>query len=322
MLAAILAFAGGISAATAVSEQQAGRPAWCRDTGPLYAEEMPARATPHECNLVGRRIEDHGAGILVPRPGFGVFAEALNTDGSEILFVGTEADGTVVTNDSGSEVAQGEAEQSVSQTSSPSSTAPCSDSSYGHTNFRENNNFTWYFRGTTTPSGLTTSTVAQDLVNGYNNQTTQRNDCGMADEVHAAQTYGGGLDRATGINFQGTCPAPDGYYMVDFGNLPTGRVAQACWYGTQTAQGWYETSDSDIKFSSGVAWYIGNTTLSCVDKFSIESVMSHEAGHAFGMGHVSESTSAHLTMSERTTTCDTSARTLGSGDILGMRALY
>lgn len=54
--------------------------------------------------------------------------------------------------------------------------------------------------------------------------------------------------------------------------------------------------------------------------YSIRAVMTHEAGHIFGLSHVAEAGHAHLTMSEAVPNCDESQSTLGLGDILGLRA--
>ncbi|MGW1764472.1 matrixin family metalloprotease [Streptomyces sp. NPDC002073] len=53
----------------------------------------------------------------------------------------------------------------------------------------------------------------------------------------------------------------------------------------------------------------------------IRSVGTHEAGHVFGMGHVGSGHN-NLTMYTNSYTCSTRARTLGKGDILGLRSIY
>ena len=49
---------------------------------------------------------------------------------------------------------------------------------------------------------------------------------------------------------------------------------------------------------------------------------THEWGHTFGLDHVSEDTHPTMTMSTNSSYCDTSARTLGRGDALGMYSIY
>ncbi|WP_307050327.1 matrixin family metalloprotease [Streptomyces achromogenes] len=53
----------------------------------------------------------------------------------------------------------------------------------------------------------------------------------------------------------------------------------------------------------------------------MRSVATHEAGHVFGLAH-SGAGHENLTMFASSFACSTSARTLGKGDVLGLRTLY
>lgn len=64
-------------------------------------------------------------------------------------------------------------------------------------------------------------------------------------------------------------------------------------------------------------------TGSCRGRYDVESSMTHERGHTFGLGEASESRHGKLTMSsESNGTCQTSERSLGKGDAYGLNRKY
>jgi hypothetical protein len=55
----------------------------------------------------------------------------------------------------------------------------------------------------------------------------------------------------------------------------------------------------------------------------VQGVTTHERGHTFGPGHVSEQSYPNQTMSERINgTCQGSERSLGRGDAVGLNRKY
>ncbi len=70
-----------------------------------------------------------------------------------------------------------------------------------------------------------------------------------------------------------------------------------------------------------MTWF-SNKPKSCTGAVDLESVMTHEWGHAFGLGDLEEEKHGNLTMSRGIPKCSTSVRTLGYGDWLGMYSLY
>lgn len=300
----------------------------------MRAEEMPDRVPPSQCDLQGRIIEDHGVAIRVPLPDRGAMAEAVLTDGwTELFTVLTEADGTVALHQVGSERAAGRQRMTEDRPQLlPTTTyqaaqilAPCSDDAHGHNNFRENTQFTWRFTSPTAPPLLGPVTTESELRAGMNAVVLAHNDCGRPDTIGARHTYGGTTGTGSGIDPTGLCDShrSDGAYVVDFGDLPEQRLGQACSLGTKTTAGWYEITESDIRFNSAEPWYAGSSTPStCFEQYSVRGVMTHEAGHIFGMGHVPEATNPHLTMSEQMRPCTLENYTLGRGDRTGLERLY
>jgi hypothetical protein len=80
-------------------------------------------------------------------------------------------------------------------------------------------------------------------------------------------------------------------------------------------------ADTKISNASNVTWF-SNKPKSCTGAVDLESVMTHEWGHAFGLGDLEEEKHGNLTMSRGIPKCSTSVRTLGYGDWLGMYSLY
>lgn len=106
--------------------------------------------------------------------------------------------------------------------------------------------------------------------------------------------------------------------MVGFGRLPLGTLAVTCtWFDTGTRS----AVESDVRFNRKHRWY-ATRPAGCSGRFGIQAVMTHERGHTFGLGHVSEQSHGRLTMSTRIRACEEGPKTLGRGDVRGLRAKY
>ncbi len=76
--------------------------------------------------------------------------------------------------------------------------------------------------------------------------------------------------------------------------------------------------ESDARYNPIWAW-----TTSGSGGFDFQNVATHEVGHTFGLGHPSTTNAnACLTMYAYVSPGATNARTLGDGDILGIKAIY
>lgn len=302
---------------------------------------MPSPASPQSCKLDDREIQDHGANAAVPRRGgHQTWAEIHTPSGYEELVVYRRSDGAVETARVGSEggtTAASALEDDGIVKSVVTAPSACTDDAYSLWReyngelVIESNTIQWYFRDSTAPSYLNRGDLASELARGYENIETSRNDCLLLDEVSASQQYSGYRDVPSRISADQRCTENDGIYMVDFGVIQEVNgilpLALACRYSVHVGQRW-EVVDGDIKFNKEYyAWFLGEPEIAgCKDGannwYSVESVMTHEAGHIFGLGHVSEADHPHLTMSELIGACDESAKTLGKGDVFGLRVLY
>ena len=120
----------------------------------------------------------------------------------------------------------------------------------------------------------------------------------------------------------GVCKANDHKSVVSFGDLPSNRTGNTCvWSWIQDGPDKINSSDDWLnKFDH--AW-TARVTGSCRGRHDVESTMTHERGHTFGLGDVFESSRANLTISSASNgSCQISERTLGKGDAIGLNRKY
>jgi hypothetical protein len=128
-----------------------------------------------------------------------------------------------------------------------------------------------------TPNYLSQGNTRTALQDAIFNITGSKNDCDLADQVSATQSYEGDVTRSTQFNADGSCAASDGLNTVAFGNLPNTWIAAACiWLdgsGNPTA--------SDVKFNSS-DFEFDNFVTGCVGSdYIVEAVGTHEFGPHF-----------------------------------------
>jgi hypothetical protein len=197
------------------------------------------------------------------------------------------------------------------------SPAPCDDRAYTLLGGKWKDSLGWLYQSSTTPSGLGASAVLTVLKRSFDNITGARNDCGMADTVSATSTYLGTTGLAPSVTRRGYCAAKDGHNVVGFASLPPGVLAVTC---ARARNG--RMTEIDIRVNSNVNWALSVSTCTFFDQL-LEPTMTHEIGHAYGLGHVSESRHGRLTMSTISDgPCSNAESTLGRGDVRGLRHLY
>ena len=261
----------------------------------------------------GDRLVNGAVAVVAPSPGSGVWGEAILDDGRmAVLGAETAPDGSVTVSSWGSP-------DQIGLLVLPTSPPDCQDDARSTLPFKWTTTFKWFFNARSTPAGLGTSSVEGALRNATKNITSSSNGCSLADRVSAKAEYQGRRRTGVQIKTDGTCRGSgDGRSFTGFGELPPGVLGVACiWFrGDGTA------TESDTRLSKSQSW-AAKVSGSCVERWSIEAVTTHERGHTFGLGHVDEVTHGNLTMSTQINgPCQKSEARLGRGDILGLRALY
>lgn len=146
--------------------------------------------------------------------------------------------------------------------------------------------------------------------------------CGVPDGVPAVLRYVGMTRESVNMGTDGGCKANDLKSVVGFGDLPSYRTGNTCvWSWIQ--DGPDRINSSDVRLNKFDYAWTARVTRSCRGRHDVESTMTHERGHTFGLGDVSESSHANLTISPASNgSCQISERTLGKGDAIGLNRKY
>lgn len=192
----------------------------------------------------------------------------------------------------------------------------CSDPAYSLEGFAWKKPFQWYFNRDSVPAQFDADAVLAVIQRGFDNITMERNDCGRPDTIGASAIY---LGEA---HLQPCTDRGDDTNVVAFGppapDLSVDTIAYTCPY-TFSSTG--DVAEADIVISNEEDWAL--SVDDCFDTELLEPTITHEVGHAFGLGHVSERHHADLTMSPQSNgPCDNEESTLGLGDMLGLEQLY
>jgi hypothetical protein len=140
--------------------------------------------------------------------------------------------------------------------------------------------------------------------------------CGATKPNGAAHSYKGTTTTSSNMS-GGTCLSSDLTNVVDSGAVASSTtLAQACTWRT-TGQ----IISADIRISTAKTWYTSSSVTGCSgSKYDLQGVVTHEVGHLYGLNHVALAT--QQVMKPSSSTCETSQRTLGNGDLAGMKYLY
>ena len=186
----------------------------------------------------------------------------------------------------------------------------CDSFAYSISNERWLSTASWYYRAPSFGGQVRVAAAFSAMADGIG-------DCGTNTPNSAAHSYAGSTTSSSQVN-DSICGPSDLKNVVDGGDLSGTTLAATCTWRT-TGQ----IVNADIRIdTSSRSWYTGSSTTGCSGSstYDLQGVMTHEAGHFFGLNHVAQSTNQVMVPSSFA--CQTSHRRLGNGDLAGMKARY
>lgn len=324
-----LALVAGVFPASGVAMgAAAATPPFCTGTNPIMATSISSPLKLSNCPIQGRELvmplgNSHtGAGVRVPPPGHGTANVATTTTG-EYELSAVNSGGYLTVRQTGPASQAKAMKPAVAAASDPA----CSESAYnleGPFWYSANASPTllWYYNeSTVSRAGLSGSTTLGDIRAGNSNITLGINNCGYAEGTfYIHGSYQGTTSRYANIDSNGNCTSnfPDGQNTVSWGPFTgsaysANTLAETCY----TWSGSYMT-EADIYIGSNMG-IVDSYPSPCSNKYDLQSVVTHEWGHAFGLAH--ETSGPDEVMYEIKYACQY-RRHLGEGDYIGMNSLY
>jgi hypothetical protein len=310
----------------------------------LLAQALPSSFSDAGCSWQGVVISSGGgAAAEVPPAGLAVTASATYPDGADDLSVGHLLDGTITVRDE-----EPAPDPVIPGEIAPTAPGECVDDVYARKDYKmPATGFRYSYTPTSEPAAVAAS--AATVVQAGATTISQAQDaCGRATPAGIpGYTYVGTNTRAPNVIFDSAgihCRGGmyggvnDSVSIVGWLNwaTPTTNLPLAftcAWstlppVGTQSASNPGIVTEVDITLNAHYAWFTGAVPAGCSNtarKYDLHSVMAHEWGHGWGLGHPQpETPGAHdnLTMNYQTFYCNTSHRSLGYGDVKGLDARY
>jgi hypothetical protein len=313
-----------IGGGTAVSAPEVGCPEPIQTPSGdevLDRDDLPPATDVIACDLVGVSVDFGEVELEVPEPGYLVEVDSFDESGFGDAILAVDVSGAV--NFDPADVPE-----------SPSAPAACDDTAYNRLAsgpLYENGETVYADRASIPSVELNRDDTMVALEDALRAWPQQFNDCGMSDQVARTINWGGNAAYTNSVIPAGCQSAGSNTTsimgFVDYLPVP-GRT---CRYAIQVAGGVYYTLGADIAFvrllpgtSSVGDWTLTGGSASCSNEMDLPSVATHESGHLFGLDHVSKVDHPHLTMRGgglSSILCKTKLRTLGKGDVFGMRQL-
>jgi hypothetical protein len=306
--------------ATGATTKSAALRALCHSAGPVPVTAIPAKVDLATCPLQGRKLflplrnGRSVVGLYVPRPGYTETATMLTTKGSYMLSV-TNSHGRLVIKTS---------RPGAPSPAIPATDLACGQSNYGFLGARWFKTLVWYYNeSTASRAGLSGSLSLSDIRAANTNMTMGINNCGFSEVgFRAYGQYAGTTSKFANIDSNGNCTSnfPDGQNTVSWGPLNNQGVAFDCVIAQNGAAA--GLTEADFYLGSNQA-IVDNLPADCINNGNrdLQSVATHEWGHAFGLADLSGSNDTALVMYNQQLPCSL-RRHLGKGDYDGMSSLY
>jgi len=287
----------------------------CAGHGPIAASVL-ADGVSLGCSLVGRTVYDGHVAVVVPPPGVTVAGDGYGTHG-EVVGLQVANTGTLVRATSGATARPAGA--AAARTARAGDPAACKDRTFHLEGHAWKTSLTYGINLGKAPARLGAKTVVRQTKAANANMRTGHNSCGRPRLGTPASHYDGRTHAAPNIKTSATgvtCGAFNTTNVVGFGNLPGDLLGWTCFWWEGTGR----MAAADILLDNGNR-LVTRIPAGCTNKWDFEGTVTHEFGHAYGMGHTGNGHS-NLTMDHAERPCSPYGRTLGFGDWLGMKKMY
>jgi len=207
---------------------------------------------------------------------------------------------------------------SPARTAATTVDAGCLDFTYALAAWRLPKSFSWYYN----PQGAPASVASTALTAIRGGSWTLFNAgfrCGSTSPLSVTETYVGSSTKKAQVSETATCTGNDNVSVVSWGTLPSNVLAYTCVYYSTASK---TVIGSDVLIDNKYHQWFTTMPASCSNMFDLQSVMVHERGHTAGLAHVDQVLRSALTMSPKTPPCNTTRRTLGAGEVAGLKAMY
>jgi hypothetical protein len=193
--------------------------------------------------------------------------------------------------------------------------ASCADGAYTLSGYKVVGGISFGYNPAGVPAGIA-KTAGTAVRNSLLSVAAGANRCRYTARLNTSATYTGASTRRPQVNTAGACTGNDRVNVMGWGTLPTGYLAITCIY---FAGG--KVINADTMINRRYTWSTA-TPPHCNNTWDLQSVLTHEVGHTFGLSHVDYTAHGSAVMATLINPCDTTKRLLGRGDYAALVRLY